>query len=161
MTAPNPAPTPDSIRSNVMVDLNSGCWLWEGHLDTSGYGALFALGKNLRMHRVSYELFRGEIPTGMWALHKCDVRSCVNPNHIWLGTVQDNNADTKAKGRYNVKSLAGRSHCLNGHEYTPGNIGKSKLRDGTHGRRCKVCEKLSNRRRYLRRKFKNKPEISE
>ena len=83
---------------------NSGCWLWEGMLNkTSRYG-LFNLGhgknvKQIGAHRLSYEIHKGEIPKGMCICHKCDVRECVNPDHLFLGTQKDNLDDMRAKGR--------------------------------------------------------------
>lgn len=80
----------------------SGCILWTGHLSTSGYGQLKEGkhdGKQLDAHRVAWELFRGPIPDGLWVLHKCDVRNCVNTDHLFLGTVLDNGRDMAIKGR--------------------------------------------------------------
>jgi hypothetical protein len=60
-----------------------------------------------RAHRIAYLIFRGAIPTGMYVCHSCDVRSCVNPDHLWLGTAVENNADRDRKGRtYRVSPAA-------------------------------------------------------
>jgi hypothetical protein len=75
----------------------SGCWLWNGALRSSGYGAAFLAGKAVGAHRAAWTLFRGEIPEGMFVCHKCDVKSCANPEHLFLGTHDDNMRDCAAK----------------------------------------------------------------
>lgn len=68
-----------------------GCWIWEGaKFGAYRYGAIKVHGKNYRAHRYSYELFNGPIPDGKQVLHQCDVRECVNPTHLTLGTHKDN-----------------------------------------------------------------------
>jgi hypothetical protein len=91
-----PQRTPFETR--YIVDL-SGCWLWDEFTDKDGYGRLTINYKDCRAHRVSWELHRGEIPKGMWVLHKCDTPSCVNPDHLFLGTVKENADDRERKGR--------------------------------------------------------------
>lgn len=79
----------------------SGCQIFTGSLDTSGYGLIGVGGSgNIRKaHRVSYELQVGPIPDGLQVLHVCDVRCCVNTAHLFLGTIQDNMDDRGRKGR--------------------------------------------------------------
>ena len=60
---------------------------------------MYVDGRTVRVHRFSYEMYKGPIPKGMLVCHKCDVRNCVNPEHLWLGTYSDNNKDCAAKGR--------------------------------------------------------------
>ncbi len=86
----------------------TGCWLWMAGLNKHGYGkfgirqscsrSYIATGE-LAAHRVSWVLHFGPVPDKLWVLHKCDVRSCVNPAHLWLGTPLDNNRDMMSKGR--------------------------------------------------------------
>ncbi|KIC85804.1 hypothetical protein RN49_17570 [Pantoea agglomerans] len=82
-----------------------GCWQWTASLLTGGYGGFRLNGKTLRAHRVSFELAYGPIPEGLMVRHKCDNRLCCNPEHLELGTNQDNMDDMKARGRQ--KSLKG------------------------------------------------------
>jgi hypothetical protein len=84
----------NSFDKKYKKDKN-GCWIWQASLNFGGYGKF---GNNTA-HRYSWERFKGKIPEEMCVLHKCDVRNCVNPDHLWLGTNQDNTADKIAKGR--------------------------------------------------------------
>ena len=83
-----------------------GCRVWEGTTTKAGYGVL--AGKYV--HRMVYERERGTIQNGLHVLHVCDVPSCVNPAHMFLGTQQDNNNDKLSKGRAKGGSMKGVSH---------------------------------------------------
>jgi hypothetical protein len=76
----------------------AGCWLWQG-AKRDGYGRFWFRGEPQNAHRVAWQLVRGDIPPGVFVLHRCDVRACVNPDHLFLGMHSDNMADMKAKGR--------------------------------------------------------------
>lgn len=82
------------------VQKTNGCWLWTG-AKRQGYGALARTRADgpVYAHRFAWEIHNGTIPSGMWVLHRCDVRACVRPDHLWLGSQQENNADCVAKGR--------------------------------------------------------------
>lgn len=83
------------------------CWLWLGPERGKGYGGL-TYGRTVRLyaHQVSYVLHKGPIPPGLCVCHRCDVRRCCNPDHLWLGTIADNLGDMARKGR----SQQGRRH---------------------------------------------------
>ena len=79
---------------------SDGCWLWTGHKDRLGYGKCRSRDdRSVLAHRQSWELEHGQVPYGLCVLHRCDNTSCVHPDHLWLGTVADNNADMVAKRR--------------------------------------------------------------
>lgn len=91
----------DRIVEFSTPEPNTGCWLWDGAVSTSGYGSMWASGRTRTASRVSYEEFVGPIPNGQQVLHKCDVRSCVNPDHLFIGSHNDNMRDKVLKGRGN------------------------------------------------------------
>ena len=91
--------TRERFEEKYMPVPESGCWLWEGAWFPNGYGSITINRKAHGAHRVSWELFRGHIPDEQQVLHHCDVKCCVNPDHLFLGTSRDNNADRAAKGR--------------------------------------------------------------
>jgi hypothetical protein len=91
--------------------LKTRCWTWTGVRDKAGYGQLRIAGRTVKGHRYAWVLHKGAIPAGLCVLHKCDNPSCVNLNHLWLGTIRDNNNDTMTKGRYVVLRGAQNGHA--------------------------------------------------
>jgi len=82
-----------------MPEPNSGCWIWLGSLSRNGYGWFYYPPRNMvRAHIAAWELYRGP-RNGFHVLHNCDNPTCVNPEHLYLGTVQDNMNDRERRGR--------------------------------------------------------------
>ena len=116
------------------------CWIWTGAKLKSGYGQLKISKKRTIAHRVSWELVNGPIPEGLICCHKCDNPSCVNPNHLFIGTNKDNCDDRIKKGRSNT-ALGDKCGSRTKIELRP--------RGETHSR-----AKLSNKEVALIRKMK-------
>jgi len=74
------------------------CWEWQ-KCKNAGYGLITYRGEKWRSHRLSYVLTNGAIPGDMWILHHCDNRSCVNPDHLYIGTAIENGRDTAERNR--------------------------------------------------------------
>lgn len=91
-----------------------GCWIWIAAKDRDGYGAIQIKGVKERAHRVAWVMANGTIPSGMVVCHRCDTPSCVNPNHLFLGTILDNNRDKVRKGRGSAGERHGRAKLTRG-----------------------------------------------
>lgn len=126
------------LRARCLVDPFIGCWVYQGWRSGLQYGQMGYRGKNWAAHRLSYKLFKGEIPDGLDILHKCDNPPCCNPEHLTPGTPKENAEDSKAKKRHYTSS---KTHCVRGHPLSGDNLYQ---RPG--GRRvCKICDLAHNR----------------
>lgn len=129
----------DLLLERMIPVPESGCWLWTGGL-SKGYGNIMDGTRCRLAHRVSYELFVGEIPKGKQVLHRCDVPCCINPRHLFLGTRSDNMRDCFQKGRAAAQKI---THCAQGHEFSESNT--YTLRGHRY---CRACRR--NRKRAWR-----------
>lgn len=136
------------LKSKVRI-AESGCWEWTGfhkplrgmpHLKV-GYGAMSYRGTSWPAHRLSYHLLVGPIPEGLIVLHQCDNPPCVNPEHLRLGTHQDNSLDASRKGRSRNMQA---THCKHGHEFTPENTAW-QVRNLSAVRTCRACQRIRQR----------------
>lgn len=88
----------ENFRNGYTVNPQTGCWEWKNSVGKNQYGHMGIGKKTSPAHRVSYELFIGEIPEGLFICHKCDNKPCVNPMHLFVGTQKDNMTDAQSKG---------------------------------------------------------------
>lgn len=116
----------------------SGCWIWTKGVNNTGYGSIGVGGKWQMAHRFSWESHRGNIPPGKFVLHSCDVRCCVNPEHLFIGDQRENQRDAQNKGR-RYKQLS--SQCKNGHDAKTENV----YFNNGH-RYCLLCKRASRKR---------------
>jgi transposase-like protein len=118
-----------------------GCWTWTGITDLKGYGRW---GRKIAS-RQSWELANGPILDGLWVLHHCDNPPCVNPRHLYLGTVVENGRDAATRGRAHRPR---KSHCPQGHAKEGDNL--LTVASGGHlSYRCRKCENERSNRRQV------------
>lgn len=92
-------PLPKRFWKKVVKCEPNECWYWKANTYADGYGQISVKGKPRQAHRVAYELCVGPIPEGLCVLHYCDNPSCVNPQHLYVGTHSDNMQDRAKRGR--------------------------------------------------------------
>jgi HNH endonuclease len=139
--------TPAAERVWRYVTVAEGCWLWTGCLSTAGYAKI---GKGSRgegwigAHRVVYEALVGPIPDGLVIDHLCRNRACVNPAHMEVVTQCENTL----RGESPMAQQKRRTHCPEGHAYTPDNT----VVDKQGKRRCRTCKVVYLRNYRARRR---------
>lgn len=134
-------------RFYTRVQKTETCWLWTGSTVYSGYGTFSIKGKSIGAHRASYLLHHGPLEPGKLICHKCDVRNCVNPEHLYQGTYADNARD--ANERMRTWALS-KTHCKHGHEYFPWTT-MMVLHKGRPSRVCRPCYEIKQRAETERR----------
>jgi len=145
------------------VNKTETCWLWTAK-DKNDYGhGMFreipdkprAKTKHIAAHRWLYQqIYKVILKKDQYCCHKCDDPSCVNPEHIFIGSQKDNIQDAVKKGRHSSNRLAEKTHCPSGHEYTPKN---TKIMKHKYGRQCIECSRIWAKERYHRLKSRDEP----
>lgn len=136
---PKKMPIAEKLECYIMRITDSGCWIWLGALNHKGYGKI----NGKIAHRVSYEIHIGPIPDGLQLDHGCRVRCCVNPRHLEPVTLIENIARGEV-GQYNAR----KTHCSEGHEFTPENTGRYH-----NERYCRKCRSNWKKAARLRAKI--------
>lgn len=122
---------PERITAKVRVT-DRGCWEWTGCTNGLGYGQVSVDKKMRYVHRVAYELLVGPLVPGMEIDHLCRVRGCLNPEHLEPVTHRQNTL----RGDTVTAANARKTHCVNGHAFTPENTYTTPV---TGWRRCRAC----------------------
>lgn len=162
----------DKLVSRIRKDEN-GCWLWTGPVRPSKwpqnrYGMTSWNGRSYNAHRAMVIAVHGPQPRETCACHRCDVPLCINPEHLFLGTMGDNIRDSRSKNRHHEGQ---KTHCHKGHPLSGDNLYLSKQGGGKVGlrRSCKACQDevhkkpsyIASRREYQRlRRLRLKSQVS-
>ena len=128
------------LLAKAIINPETGCWEWTANRSQDGYGRIKVSGRKVKAHRVSYELTYGPIPEGLTIDHLCRVRHCINPAHLEVVT----NRENILRGHAFTAVNAAKTHCPQGHEYTPENTYISPK----GYRKCRACETSRLAARY-------------
>jgi hypothetical protein len=135
------------LLSRIQIDQSTGCWNWQGHLSVLGYGKISRDGRLQTVHRVSYEIKYGKIPSGLEPNHKCRNRACVNPDHIEAVTHQLN--------IWYARGITS-THWGCGHEKTSPNSRTTSSGSIV----CGICARTKERERYRKDPEKYKARVA-
>ncbi len=142
----------------AVIQDEKSCWLWCAGKNTGGYGAfgmrddVTGASKVEGAHRASWIMHFGAIPEGLWVLHRCDVPSCVRPEHLFLGTPEDNEQDKIQKGRKPKPGKHKSQVCRNGHPRIRENQFIKKGGDREPRLECVLCARDRDRKRSQNRR---------
>jgi hypothetical protein len=124
---------------HVRIEADTGCWLWIGSKQASGYARFHYAGGYEYAHRAAYRFYVGEIPDGLTVDHLCRVRHCVNPDHLEVVPRGVNALRGDGPAAQNTR----KTHCPQGHPYTHVNVRGE--------RQCRTCSREASRRYEARR----------
>jgi hypothetical protein len=124
------------------VDKTETCWNWKGYLQPNGYAAYGSKKNRDYAHRISYRLFKGEIPNGLDIDHLCRNRKCINPEHLEAVSRRIN----LLRGIGFPSIEAAQTHCIHGHEFNQVN---TNFNSGK--RKCRACD-AERHRKYRQKK---------
>lgn len=148
----------ERVRAKSIVT-ESGCLVWQGHLQTKGYGGTTYRGENVAIHRQVYKLLiKADLETQDFVCHSCDIRACWNIEHLWVGKPADNSLDMVKKGRCHEWSV---TECPKGHPYDEANTVWGTAASGRPSRECRECMRLRSRNRYWRNVEQNRQRQNE
>jgi hypothetical protein len=128
------------------------CLTWVARRTRAGYGSFVVKRRSRYAHRLSYTAVKGPIPVGLVIDHLCRNRACINPDHLEPVT----NRENILRGNTIMAANAAKTHCPEGHEYTPEN---TRLRTGAgkaQSRECRTCARIKSRARKARRRRERK-----
>lgn len=128
---------------------SSGCWIYSGSVNNSGYGSI----SGRAAHRYFYETLVAAIPAGMQVDHLCRVRLCVNPEHMEIVTQQENLR--RGNGAFQIN--ARKTHCPQNHPYSGDNLRIEIDARGRPHRKCRACNAARNRRRKAAKRLSIRP----
>jgi hypothetical protein len=157
-------PSNEEIKARLLekieIDHNRGCWIWTASVGSPGYGQLSICGKPETAHRLSYRIFRGDIPPGLFIDHLCRNRRCINPYHLEAVTHQVNMARGQG-GPAHARRMMERTHCKKGHLLDVENI-----RGAEQGKKqCLTCYRVGIKERNDRKPRKppesRKPNVAD
>lgn len=128
---------PERLSSRLVLT-DDGCWQWTGYTKQDGYAQVWYQGGKVYLHRITYELYVGQVPAGRIVCHSCDNPRCVNPEHLWVGTYKQNSTDAKLKGRFYKQK---QTECWRGHPLSGDNL----YVDKKGLRKCRECSRIRQR----------------
>lgn len=138
------------LRFTAKLQREGECLVFTGSCNEHGYGRIYFAGGLMKAHRFAWITAFGPIPAGLHVLHHCDNPPCCNPEHLFLGTHQDNMADMDSKDRGGGAAERRRTHCPSGHPYDEANTVRIPSRP--NARYCRECRAASIRKRNAKRR---------